>query len=251
MPPTSPDTSGPSVLDRLVDLLRSFSPDHRSLTLTQMSHRAGLPLSTTHRMAGDLTRRGLLERDDDGRYHLGLRLFELASLARAPLDLRDTALPFLEDLYETTHENVQLAVREGADAVFIERLAGRRSVHTLTRVGGRLPLHITGVGLTLLAYAPRPEQEAVLRSPLRRYTEHTVTDPARLRRILAAIRRDGFVVSDRQVEDISVSVAAPIRARGEVVAALSIVVAHGRTDPSRYIPAVVAAARGISRTLAP
>jgi DNA-binding IclR family transcriptional regulator len=248
---TDPPRTAPGVLDRVVGLLRAFAPDRRSLTLTELARRAGLPLSTTHRMAADLTRHGLLERDRDGRFHLGLRLFELASLARAPLDLRDTALPFLEDLYEATHENVQLAVREGADAVFLERLAGRRSVHTLTRVGGRLPLHITGVGLTLLAHAPRAEQEAVLRAPLQRYTAHTVTDPARLRVILAAVRRDGYVISDRQVEDISVSIAAPVRSGvgGEVVAALSIVIAHGRADPARFVPAVVAAARGISRLL--
>src|SRR3712207_8102906 len=88
------------------------------------------------------------------RYRVGLLVWELGALAPRGLGLREAALPFMEDLYEVTHENVQLAVRDGTDVGFVERIAGRSGVGVLTRVGGRFALPPTGVGLVLLAHAP-------------------------------------------------------------------------------------------------
>jgi DNA-binding IclR family transcriptional regulator len=156
----------------------------------------------------------------------------------------------MEDLFVATGENVQLAVREGCEAVFVERLTGRSSVTVLTRVGDRFALHATGVGLVLLAHAPADIQEQVLSRPLRTWTEHTISDPARLRSVLADVRRAGVAVSDRQVTDDAVSVACPIRdTHGDVVAALSLVVRHGTVSPASLVPALRAASRGISRAL--
>ena len=156
----------------------------------------------------------------------------------------------MEDLYEVTHENVQLAVRDEDEVVFVERFAARDAVPVLTQVGGRFALPPTGVGLVLLAHAPREVQERVLAAPLRRYTEHTITDPRELRRVLAEVRRTGVAISDRQVTTDAVSVAAPIEARGNVVAALSSVVGGDSASAVRAMtPGVRAAARGISRTL--
>jgi DNA-binding IclR family transcriptional regulator len=146
---------------------------------------------------------------------------------------------------------VQLAVRDGTDLVFVERIAGRSAVGVLTRVGGRFALPPTGVGLVLLAHAPLEVQEEVLARPLAGYTRHTITDPGQLRRILAEVRRSGVAISDRQVTGDAVSVAAPIEVRGSLVAALSIVVRGSSPSAVRpYIPGVRAAARGIGRTLA-
>ena len=166
------------------------------------------------------------------------------------MPLREAALPFLEDLYEVTHENVQLGVREGHEVVYIERIAGRRAVGVLTRVGGRFPLHASGIGVVLLAHAPDAVQRQVLDGPLQRFTDYTITDPERLRRMLSQIRRDGVAVSDRQVTDDAVSVAAPIvDGAGEVIAALSIVSKADGTEAARLVPAVRAAALGTSRAL--
>ena len=102
----------------------------------------------------------------------------------------------------------------------------------------------------LLAHSAPDFVERVLAGPLPRYTEHTITDPVRLRQVLANARRDGHVISDRQIEPISVSVAAPIYgADNTVVAAVSIVIPADGTRPGRYVPAVRAAARGISRSI--
>ena len=241
---------GRSVTGRAFTVLETFTPEYPALTLSEIARRADLPLTTTHRLVGQLSAWRALERDVDGRYRIGLRLWEIASLAPRGVPLREAALPFLEDLYEVTHENVQLGVREGREVVYIERIAGRQAVGVLTRVGGRFPLHASGNGLVLLAHAPEAVQRDVLEGPLQRFTEHTITDPDRLRRMLAQIRRDGFAVSDRQVTVDAVSVAAPVvDARGEVIASLSIVTRAGSTVVERLAPAVRAAALGTSRAV--
>jgi DNA-binding IclR family transcriptional regulator len=242
---------GRSVTSKVLALLDAFSPASPALTLSELARRAGLSLPTAHRRVAELVEWGALERGEDGRFRIGLRLWEVGALAPRGLGLRERALPVMEDLYEVTHENVQLAVREGLELVFIERIAGRYAVPVLTRVGGRFALHATGVGLVLLAYASAQTQEQVLAAPLRRYTELTITDPSRLRRVLADVRRHGYAVSDRQVTMDSYSVAAPVHGSdGAVVAAVSLVVAYERADPVALAPLVRAAGRGISRALA-
>jgi len=239
-----------SVIGRALRLLDAFGPERRELTLTEIARRAGVPLSTAHRLLDDLGKWGAVERGEDGLYRIGLRLWELGSLApRGPV-LREAALPFLEDLSQITRENAQLAVREGAELVFIERIAGSGAVPVLTRVGGRFALTATGVGLVLLAHAPLDVQEEVLGSPIDRYTDRTVTDPVRLRRMLADVRTNGFSISDRQVTLDALSVGAPIRDRhDEVVAAVSLVVRHGSTTPHALARLVLTSARAISRAL--
>lgn len=233
---------------KLLAILGAFDADHRELGLTELSRRCGLTLSTTQRRAADLLSWGALERSEGGVYRVGLRLWEVGSLAPRGTPLREVALPFMEDLYVVTRENVQLAVREGTEAVFVERIAGRTAVPVLTRVGGRFAVHATGVGLVLLAHAPVTVLDDVLAQGLPAYTAATITDPARLRRELAGIRRDGYAVSRGAVTEDALSVAAPITgARGEVVAAVSLVVPLDGARPRTLIPAVRATARAISR----
>lgn len=175
--------------DRLLAVLEAFDHRHPTLSLTEIAHRADLALATAHRLVATLTAWGALERDDSGGYHVGLRLYELAALAPRGIGLRQAAMPFLEDLYEATHENVHLAVRDGLEVVYIERLSGRSAVGVRSQVGARWPLHATGVGLALLAHGSPALQEQVCGQTLTAFTPFTVTDPERLRRMLADVRR--------------------------------------------------------------
>ncbi len=247
---TPPDSTR-SLSIKTLDVLAAFTQRHPHRTLSELSRASDLSLTTTHRIVADLLDWGALERDASGAYHLGLRLWEVASLAPRAVPLREAALPVMEDLYESTHENVQLAVRQDLEVVYVERLAGRDAVRVLTRVGGRFALHSTGVGLVLLAHAPEEVQAHVLAGELRRWTPHTITDSARLRRVLAEVRQSGVAISDRQVTTDAVSVAAPIiGADGDVAAALSVVVhTDSSLTPIALRPAVRAAARSISRGL--
>jgi DNA-binding IclR family transcriptional regulator len=239
-----------SAADRLLSVLAAFDQGHPSLCLTEIGRRAGLPPATAHRLVGELAAWGALERDASGRYHVGLRLWEVAALAPRGVGLRQAAMPFLEDLYEATHENVHLAVRDGLDVVYIERISGREAVRVLSQVGARWPLHATGVGLVLLAHADHELQERVCAGPSPRFTPYTITDPARLRGLLADIRRTGSALSDRQITEDALSVAAPVRdRRGTVVAAVSVVVHADTAHVPSLVPLTRLAARGISRAL--
>ncbi|MHA6629531.1 IclR family transcriptional regulator [Pseudonocardia sichuanensis] len=244
-------TPGNTVLTRALRLLDAFTPDRPALTLSEIARLTGMPVSTVHRLLAGLVAWGALERGDDGRYRVGLHLWEVGALAPRGQGLRERALPYLEDLSQITRENVQLAVREGTELVFVERIAGTGAVPVLSRVGSRFALTATGVGLVLLAHAPPEVQEEVLRAPVERFTPQTVVDPARLRRMLADVRSSGFAVSDRQVTMDALSVAAPVHDdRGAVVAAVSLVVRHGSAPAHALAPLLRTSARAISRALA-
>jgi DNA-binding IclR family transcriptional regulator len=239
-----------SVGGRLLGILTAFTEDRPLLTLSEISERTGLPLTTAHRLVGELTAGGALERGPDRRYRIGLRLWEIGSLAPRSVGLRESALPFIEDLYEATHQHAQLAVLDGHDVVFLERISGRHAVEIISRVGGRLPAHATGVGLVLLAHADRALQEEVLAGPLKQYGPKTIHTAHQLRRVLADVRRDGIAISVGQIEPFVLSVAAPIFGPDDtVIAALSVVVPSDNCDPRALVPVVRAAARGISRVL--
>jgi DNA-binding IclR family transcriptional regulator len=240
----------PSVTAKILAILGAFTADTPELTLTELSRRTGLSMATAHRRAAELVAWGALEKSVEGFYRIGLRLWEVAALAPRAHGLRDVALPFMEDLFVVTRQNVQLAVREGHELVFVERIAGRGAVPVLTRVGSRFTLHATGVGLVLLAHAPTEVQEAVLTGSLPRYTAQTLTDPAELRRTLARVRELGYAISDRMVTEDALSVAAPIvNSHGQVQAALSLVVTADDAQVRALVQVVRTAARGISRAL--
>ncbi|OLT16191.1 IclR family transcriptional regulator [Pseudonocardia sp. CNS-139] len=240
-----------SVTLRALRLLEGFSAEEPELTLTELAHRSGLPVTTVYRLATALLSWGALERLPDGRFRIGLRLWEVASLAPRGLGLRRLALPVLQDLSHVTRENVQLGVRDGDEVVFLERIAGRAAVPVLTRVGGRFPLTATGLGLALLAYAPLEVAEQVASASLRRFTPYTLTDPTLIAEELAATRRRGFAVSDRQISEETLSVAAPIFGPTEVVvAAVSLVVRADGATPWALGQLVQTSARAIGRSLA-
>ena len=138
---------GLSVPAKLLAIVDAFAHERAAFTVTELARRAGLPLTTTHRLVGELEQWGGLERGPDRRYRIGLRFVEVAALCPRGPGLRDVALPIMEDLYEACHQNVQLAVRAGTEGVYVERIAGRQAVPVLTKVGARWPLHATGVGL--------------------------------------------------------------------------------------------------------
>lgn len=240
---------GRSVLSRVVGILRSFGEGNEALSASEISRLAGLPMSTCHRILSALVEQRLLEKSPEGRYHVGLVLWEMASYAPRSVGVQRLALPFMRDLSTITQYPVHLAVREGSESVFIERLAPADSPFDRPRVGSRYPLHVTSVGLVLLANAPAAVQDGFLSGSLRTYTPLTETDPVRLRKRLAGIRTQGFAVSDRQVVLDAISVAAPIRDwTGAVVAAISVNTPLGRLHEQSAAHAVQTAALGITRS---
>jgi DNA-binding IclR family transcriptional regulator len=241
---------GEPVLDRAFRILAAFEPGRRSLSLAALSRRAALPKPTALRLARKLVQCGALERAENGEYVVGLRLLEIASLAPRGHGLRAAALPYLEDLHHATGQHVLLAVRDGLAAVLIERLSARDAGPVMYHVGGRMPLHATGVGLVLLAHAPVGVQDEVLGGDLARPPEQGRMTAGGLRALLAAVRHDGVAVVSRPRPEWVTSVAAPVRGQhGAVVAALSVVAPSGQVDAAALTPAVVAVARAVSRAV--
>jgi DNA-binding IclR family transcriptional regulator len=243
---------GDPVIDRAFSLLAAFDAGHRLLTLRELSRRSGIPVSSTLRLAGRLMAWGALERDEDGRYSIGLRLLEVASLAPRGHGLRQVALPFMSDLAAVTQQHVQLAVREGLEVTLVERFSSHSSVPVRYRVGGKIPLHCTGMGLALLAFAPVDVQEDVLSRPLALPGEpdQNLIPPAVLRRTLAEVRRERLAIYRRLEAEPMVAVAAPILGEHEeAIAAIGVVLPEREAQPRRLGYAVRTAAQSISRQL--
>lgn len=243
---------GRSVTSRALGVLDAFDTGHPRLTLSEVAERSGTPLTTTHRLLGELVEWGALARRPDGRYEVGRKLWDLGLLAPVQLELRQVATPFLLDVHTATRDTVHLAVREGLRALYVERISGRESVPVVSTVGSRLPLHATGVGKVLLASAPDEVVEEALHR-LTRATRHTVADPRVLGRELTEVRRRGWARTSEEMSLGAASVAVPVTAdrAGEtvVVAALGIVVPTQRRDVGRLVPVLQVAARGIGREL--
>jgi DNA-binding IclR family transcriptional regulator len=235
------------VLARGVLLLRACGDSGTALTLAELALRTGLPKPTAHRLIGELVRLGLVERTPDGSYRIDLGLFVLGQSAPSVRELRDAALPYLGDLHEATHENVHLAVPDGTDTLFLEKVTGRRATPIVSRTGGRLPAHCTATGKVFLAQDPRPPHRT-----LRRLTPRTLVLPGQLARDLALTRARGYGVNLEEAEIGVSAVAAPIYAHGRgsrPIAAISVTGWTGRLDVDQVRARVCAAARALTRTL--
>lgn len=241
--------TGDSMTERLVRVLETFTAERTVQTASEIGRRAGLPSSTAHRIVEDLVRSGLLDRDEDHRVHLGMRLWELALRGSRALRLRQAALPHMERVQARIREHTQLAVLEQDSALFLERLSDPDAVSNITRIAGRLPLHASSSGLVLLAFGGDELQERVLSGRLTAVSPDTVTDGATLRRMLAGIRRAGHVVAPGSIETLATGVAVPVRdADGEVIAALSVVQPR-EAAPDVAIAELLRAARAIRADL--
>lgn len=246
----STEWRGRSVISKVVAVLDAFSPAAPELSLGELAQRTGLPVSTTYRLVTELVDWGGLERVPGGGYRIGLRLWEVGALAPRGETLREVALPYMTDLYEATRENVHLAVLDGAEVLYVEKLSGCTAMPVRTRRGGRLPLHATAAGKVLLAHAPDRLFHETVGAGLRRYTAHTIIAPGHLRRALTEIRRTGIGYSREELTVGSHAVASAVHGvDGAAVAALSVTLRSGRTDLRRLGLAVRTAAISVSRGL--
>jgi DNA-binding IclR family transcriptional regulator len=239
---------GASVTSRALALLGAFDEQHRRLTLTELAARAALPVPTAHRLVAELVDWGALSRTSAGAYVVGRRLWDVGLLAPAQTGLRQIASPYLHDLYGATLATVHLAVREGSEVLYLDRLSGNASVPIVSDIGSRLPMHATGVGKVLLAHAPAGVQADVL-GHLTRITPYTIVAPGTLRRQLARVLKDDYATTVEEMSLGACSVGVPIRAGGGVVASIGIVVPGLRRDRGKLVTAMQVTARSIGRAL--
>lgn len=235
------------MLEKAAFVLQAFTGDG-PVSLSDLGQRTGLTRSTVHRLVTDLMELGWVERKG-ARYQLGMTLFELGELVPAKHRLRAVGLPYMQDLFVATGETVHLAVREGADAVYVEKLHGHRALPLPSRTGGRAPLTCTAVGKALLAHEPLAVLEDVLGRPLRRWTDRSIAEPGVLIKQLADVRRTGLAWEREEAAPGGACLAAPILVGGRVVAALSVSMPVDRFRPEQLGPAVITASLALARTL--
>ena len=247
--------NGAGTLARAMSVLACFGDDDPALTAAQLAARTGLASSTTHRLVAQMLEHGLLARAPGHRYTVGARLWELGELSPLALRLRETALPHMSRLYDATGENVHLAVLdaptpEEAAALYVGRLSGQASYPTLSRMGGRHPLHTTGVGKALLSTRDEEWMRRYFSVPLQRETTYSITTEPQLRADLQRARARGYAMTREEMTLGNVSVAAPLgRVEGLPRGALGIVVRLESADERRLGPLVVQAAADLTRAL--
>ncbi len=215
---------GTQAVVRAIRLLKAFTPARPELTLAELCAAIGLTKTTTHRLLSALESEGLVARGSSGKtYRLGPAVIALGSQALLNSDLRIEARPTLEALAAETGETVTLEVLAADQVLVLDGVAGRHLISAHLDIGTRWPVHATSTGKCLLAHLPEALRGPLLRFPLRRFTEHTVTDPARLLAELEEIRDHGFSAAYEELEYGYVAIAAEVRgALGDVEAAVSI-----------------------------
>jgi IclR family transcriptional regulator, pca regulon regulatory protein len=208
-------------LARGLNVLRSIAGDRA--TLADIAARSGLSRAAARRLVLTLEHLGYVQ--SAGRdYRLTPRVLELGFGFLGAQDLTDLAQPWMERLAHEAHESCSMAVLDGRDIVYVARVSVRKVMTVSLAVGARLPAYCTSMGRVLLAGLPPAQFEAWLTGlEARRYTRRTVIEPARLRRIVEAVRRDGYVWVEQELETGLCSLAVPLRNRaGHVVAALNL-----------------------------
>ncbi len=234
-------------------LLKEFSRSDRELGVSELARRLDLATSTVHRLLATLTAERLLERAPGG-YRLGLALHDIGANVSPHLDLHEAALPVMASLRHSTGETVQLAVLDGLESVYIDRLESPHTVRIFSRVGTRLPATATSTGKVLLAALSPAELDTRLRDwAPHRGTPFTIVDAGTLRARLREIAERGWSDNREESRIGVVSVGAPILARdGAVIAALSVAAPSDRAGPAqlrRIRVSVVEAAAVVSRRL--
>jgi IclR family transcriptional regulator, KDG regulon repressor len=220
-------SADPSVrsVARAVSILEQFTVDRPELSLTEISTGIGLSKSTTHRLLGTLEAAEMVEFDKrSARYHLGLKIFRLGSVASKSMELVRQADPLLWDLTEDTDESSFLQVADGNEALCLRRFDGTHHVRVLFLEAGKRSAFNSGAGQrVLLAHLPEWRWEEVVANHTRRMTQYSLVSREELERDRREIRERGYSVSWEDVALHACALGAPVRdATGAVVAAVSI-----------------------------
>lgn len=245
-----------STADRALDIVMMFSEERPVVSGAEVAERLGVARSTAYRYLQSLIGSRFLEEAPGGGFRLGLRVLEVARIARRSYGLSEIALPIMAQLAEHVQETVLLTRRVGDLVVCVDRAeAGMRAVRISYERGTTLPINAGASALVLLAWSPVEESRKVLeQADLRRFTPATLTDVEALMTRLANIREDGYSITRSEVDSDVLGIAAPIRdEQGRVVAAVSVAAVATRVDrsaESEMVERVRDAAREIGNRLA-
>jgi len=249
--PSVPAAPTVQVIERMFTLMDVLASKEEAISLKEISEKAGLHPSTTHRLLNDLATGRFVDRPQPGSYRLGMRLLELGNLVKSRLNVRDAALVPMRELHKLIQQPVNLSMRQGDEIVYIERAYSERSGMQVVRaIGGRAPLHLTSVGkLFLAADDPQRVRAYATRTGLAGHTKNSLTQLPALERELAKVRQYGNAHDNEELElGVRCMAAGIYDDQGKLVAGLSISAPAGRLE-EQWLPKLQATAREISATL--
>lgn len=194
------------------------------LTLSELVSLTGMPKTSVHRMVSSLEEMGFLSRDASGAYSLGLVFLEFGQLVADRLDIRKIAKPVMEELCREVDEAVQLIMRDGNEAIYVEKIEGTQTVRLYTAIGRRSPLYAGACARSILSFLPREEIEAYIKqTELISIGSGTITDPEKLIQEIDASVQNGYTVSYSELENYTAAIGAPIfNHKRQVAAGISI-----------------------------
>lgn len=239
-------------LDRTLDIIELLSTSHQGMGVTEIGQKLNLHKSTVFRLLNALLRRGYAEKDPKkGLYRIGLKFIEISSLRMHQLELKTEASPFMRHLAETTGQVTHLALLDGADVVYIEKIDVVQSLRLYSQIGRRIPVYCSALGKALLSGQSRERLLQVLEGiGFETFTENTITDPETLLEEVDKVRERGWASDNEEHERGIRCIAAPVKDfTGKIIAALSISGDRNALRPSldaRHARMVMEAAEGIS-----
>lgn len=239
------------VIERTMDLLDSLARVQDPVNLKRLANITGLHPSTAHRILNMLVEYRMVDRVEPGTYRLGIRLLELGNLVKSRINLRQEALPYMQQLHQELHETVNLSVRQGDEMVYVERIHSDRSAMRIVHlIGTRAALHITAAGkMFLLEDGTDKVREYATRTGLPVFTRNTIKDTATLNKELERIRKLGFAFDNEEAEKGVSCIGAGIHDdEGKLVAGLSLSAPSNRLDKA-WGARVKESADAISRAL--
>ncbi|HEX6933903.1 MAG TPA: IclR family transcriptional regulator [Streptosporangiaceae bacterium] len=261
MEPAPPDAAIPprdsdfvQSLDRGLAVIRAFGPDRERLSLSEVARATGLTRAAARRFLLTLVKLGYV-RSDGREFSLRPKVLELGYAYLSGLALPEVAEPHLEELSARLHESSSISVLDGHHIVYVARVATKRIMTVAISVGTRFPAYAASMGRVLLAaLSPEELDKYLAEATFEAFTERTVTDPERLREVIAEVRRDGYSIVDQELEEGLRAIAAPIHdASGAVTAAINVSAHARRMGPdamrAQLLPALLETARNIEADL--
>lgn len=238
----------PSVTSKAIAILAAFDSEHPRLGLTELAKRAGLPVATAHRIAGELVHAEALSKV--GReFVIGREIWRLGLLAPVRQNIAEVAAPYMQDVLFVTQNIVNLFVPDGDRALLVERISGTSAGTPFRQVGARMPLHASAAGKVMLAFGD-PALLAQVSRRLERHTANTITDADALAREIAAVKSRGYAATAEEAGPANFGLAVPIiLASGTFVGALGVVTHDRPPAHGTVIPVLRIAARSIARRL--
>jgi DNA-binding IclR family transcriptional regulator len=213
------------VLDRALAALEILANRDGECSLVDLCKEMKLHKSTVHRIAMVLEQHRLVDKNpDNGRYRLGLRLFEFGSKAIAAVDLRGRARPYLDRLQRQFGETVFFCILDDGQVFYVEKVESQQSVRTACTVGSRAPAYCTAVGKAMLAELPDAEVSKIVRRwGLKPVTANTITTANALKAELKIVRTRGYAIDDEEKEEGLRCIGAAVRSHsGKLAAAMSV-----------------------------